>query len=472
MAINFPDAPSLNQEHTVGSTTWKWDGTVWNALGVTVSSIVVADESADTTCFPLFATAATGAIEPKTGTNLTFNSSTGQLGATSVRATDSGSADYIDISTNATNSVINQSGGSSMVFQTGGVNRFGVGPDYTWGTVSHIIQEKAAATADIASYGQLWVMTATPNQLYFTGDTGVDIQITDATGIAAASISSGNLGSGVLPYSTASATSSAFKIPFLNTTGTASGNYALLQDSTATFTYNPSTNQFAVGNIITTGDITVNSGSVDVDQDAKFFSTRFDLYNTNSDVILHNKGTGSGSDTFFTMNNSLSYEGIVIRNLAAVELYYADVLQFDTQNYTATGATTGARVLARTFGGGGLYYDVGMNELFKYNDNVSDTLEGGHCGAVAFKDVTTGYTLTLEASSSLDFPVNGMTTVINAFTSTAYTITEGTSTTLYYLDGTTRVDTAGGCTVGPGGVANIWREAAGIYYIWGTGITP
>lgn len=41
---------------------------------------------------------------------------------------------------------------------------------------------------------------------------------------------------------TTSNTSSAFKIPFANTTASTTGNYGLLQDSTATFTYNPSTN--------------------------------------------------------------------------------------------------------------------------------------------------------------------------------------------------------------------------------------
>ena len=43
------------------------------------ATVTVADESSDTTCFPLFATAATGSLAPKTGTNLAFNSSTGQL---------------------------------------------------------------------------------------------------------------------------------------------------------------------------------------------------------------------------------------------------------------------------------------------------------------------------------------------------------------------------------------------------------
>ena len=31
MAINFPNNPSVNDTHTVGSTTYTWDGTVWVA---------------------------------------------------------------------------------------------------------------------------------------------------------------------------------------------------------------------------------------------------------------------------------------------------------------------------------------------------------------------------------------------------------------------------------------------------------
>ena len=50
--------------------------------GTTASSITVADESSDTTCFPLFSTAATGNLAPKSGSNLAFNSSSGLLTAT------------------------------------------------------------------------------------------------------------------------------------------------------------------------------------------------------------------------------------------------------------------------------------------------------------------------------------------------------------------------------------------------------
>ena len=72
-------APKSGSNLTFNSST--------GALGATsfagpATQVTVADESADTTCFPLFATAATGNLEPKSGSNLTFNSSTGALFAT------------------------------------------------------------------------------------------------------------------------------------------------------------------------------------------------------------------------------------------------------------------------------------------------------------------------------------------------------------------------------------------------------
>lgn len=32
-AINFPNSPSLNEIHTEGSLSWKWNGTAWVPLG-------------------------------------------------------------------------------------------------------------------------------------------------------------------------------------------------------------------------------------------------------------------------------------------------------------------------------------------------------------------------------------------------------------------------------------------------------
>jgi hypothetical protein len=56
---------------------------------------------------------------------------------------------------------------------------------------------------------------------------------------------------------TTSTANSAYKIPFANTTVSTTGNYDLLQDSTATFTYNPSTNTLTVDTV--SGDLNGNA---------------------------------------------------------------------------------------------------------------------------------------------------------------------------------------------------------------------
>jgi len=56
--------------------------TVTNATNASIATnVTAADESSDTTCFPLFVTAATGNLPPKTGSNLAFNSANGTLTA-------------------------------------------------------------------------------------------------------------------------------------------------------------------------------------------------------------------------------------------------------------------------------------------------------------------------------------------------------------------------------------------------------
>ena len=60
------------------------EGTVTgNASTANVAgAVTVVDESADTTCYPLFADGATGNLSVKSGTNLTFNAANGKLSAT------------------------------------------------------------------------------------------------------------------------------------------------------------------------------------------------------------------------------------------------------------------------------------------------------------------------------------------------------------------------------------------------------
>lgn len=72
-ALVFANTPTLVTP-ILGTPT---SGTLTNCTGL--PSIVVANEASDTTCFPLFTTAATGELGPKTNSNLAFNSNTGVL---------------------------------------------------------------------------------------------------------------------------------------------------------------------------------------------------------------------------------------------------------------------------------------------------------------------------------------------------------------------------------------------------------
>ena len=176
----------------------------------------------------------------------------------------------------------------------------------------------------------------------------------------------------------------------------------------------------------------------------------------------------NGSTTWGLYNDTNNEWVIQAIDNAGVTAYYNGLDVFRTASFSSTGVTSGAQVVDH----GDTFRDVGFNVLPRFNSNASDTLEARHCGSLQQKSTSTARTLTLGSSSDLDFPVQGVTTVINSFTSGNYTINEGAGTTLYYLDGSTRTDTTGGCTLGPGGVATIWRESATVYYIWGSGITP
>ena len=77
IAVAYQDGDNT-LDFTVATLNQDTTGTA--AIATTVTT---ADESSDTTCFPLFVTAATGDLAPKSGSNLAFNSSSGALTATS-----------------------------------------------------------------------------------------------------------------------------------------------------------------------------------------------------------------------------------------------------------------------------------------------------------------------------------------------------------------------------------------------------
>jgi len=69
------------------------------------------------------------------------------------------------------------SGDAAAAFDWGDQNLTSIGSLY--------LTEKADAADDIVADGQIWVNTATPNELWFTTDAGNDIQITSGTSLAA-----------------------------------------------------------------------------------------------------------------------------------------------------------------------------------------------------------------------------------------------------------------------------------------------
>ena len=71
----------------IGGVTGDVVGDVTGTASKSTTSSL-SDESSDTTCFPTFATAASGDQALKTGTNLTFNSNTGDLAFTSATISD------------------------------------------------------------------------------------------------------------------------------------------------------------------------------------------------------------------------------------------------------------------------------------------------------------------------------------------------------------------------------------------------
>ena len=133
LTFNSTGSGELTTGTFVGALTGNVTGTASIATTVTL-----ADESTDTTCFPIFATAATGDLAPKTGSNLSFNSNTGALTATSFVGSG---ANLTDVDAGATG------GGSDRVFFENGVT---VATNYTIGTTF-------GATANALSAGPITI---------------------------------------------------------------------------------------------------------------------------------------------------------------------------------------------------------------------------------------------------------------------------------------------------------------------------
>ena len=109
--VSFDGSANINLPGVNQSGTQDTSGTATNATNITLAA-----ESSDTTCFPVFATAATGNQAPKTSSNLTYDSVDEILSCTDFNTTsDINLKKDIEIITNA-NEILNQINGVNFTW--------------------------------------------------------------------------------------------------------------------------------------------------------------------------------------------------------------------------------------------------------------------------------------------------------------------------------------------------------------------
>jgi hypothetical protein len=148
---------TLTAEGKLTSTTFAGDltGDVTGALtgnattattATTAIEVAVVDESTDTTCFPLFVATATGSVQPKSGTNLSFNSNTGVLTASGFAGALTGNADTVTTNANLTGDVT--SSGNVSTIADGKVNEAKLHVSNT-PTDGYVLTARSAAAGDM-----------------------------------------------------------------------------------------------------------------------------------------------------------------------------------------------------------------------------------------------------------------------------------------------------------------------------------
>ena len=145
ITVAYQDADNT-LDFTVGTLNQDTTGTA--AIATTVTC---ADESSDTTCFVGYVTAATGDLGLKTGSNLTFNSSSGLLTATQLAGTlqTAAQANITSVGTLTALTVDDVAVDGKVITMTGSTDDTAVITVGTNGTLDITTTDTAAAAANI-----------------------------------------------------------------------------------------------------------------------------------------------------------------------------------------------------------------------------------------------------------------------------------------------------------------------------------
>ena len=246
------------------------------------TTVTVADESSDTTCFPLFVTAATGDLAPKSGSNLTFNSDTGVLTATGFSGPLTG-----NVTGNVSGSSGSCTGNAGTV--TNGVyttSKISVLAATTSSELAGVISDETGSGSLVFSNSPTLVTPAlgTPSALVGTNITGTGASFTAGTATVATTVT----------ITDNESTNEDNAIIFAAGGDVDGGNLGL--ESDGTLTYNPST-----GKITATGFIGALTGNADTVTNGVYTSNNLSVMAATTSAQLAgviSDETGSGSLVF------------------------------------------------------------------------------------------------------------------------------------------------------------------------------
>jgi hypothetical protein len=269
-------------------------------------------------------------------------------------------------------------------------------------TGSIFLDEKAEADPDVAGQGQIWVDIATTNDLYFTDDTGQDVQLTNNGAIAAITGTVAN-----------------------NQVVTGTGTSAV--DSSANLTFDGTT--LTVTGVLIVDEITIDGDTISNNT-------------TDQPLILRPNGTGSiifqngSSEEILELNDTVS----AVNGLAIT----AGATGNPAQITTGTGSeanidigflTNGTGVLSVTAGSGNYEDNVTADDDIPNKKYVDDAIQSlGGSGAVdtvtGTVDLTSATTQNIGAATGIpaNCTIMSVTLDVTAASDAVTTVTVGDAT--------------------------------------------